>query len=125
LLTSTLILVILGFGYGGVCATLDIVGARILDEDTARHGVQREATFNSLSGVLGNTSGLFTALGFLMVSRIFGYESGDVPGSRPSDAARFLISIFPFILMVISLVLSMFLKFKGDKQAADKEPADA
>jgi len=122
LLASTIVLVVLGLGYGGVCATMDIIGARILDEDKARYGVQREGTFNSLSGVLGNTTGLFVAFGFLMVSRIFGYESGEVPGTRPDEAARFLISVFPFILMAICCVLSFFLRFKDENDPSDGEP---
>lgn len=120
-LASTLILVVLGFGYGGVLATLDVVGLRILDEDKERYGVQREGTFNSLSGVLGNTSGLFVALGLLLVSRIFGYESGDVPGPYPMEAARFLISIYPLILMVITFALSLTLRFKVDEKTEVKE----
>jgi GPH family glycoside/pentoside/hexuronide:cation symporter len=122
LLASTIVLVVLGFGYGGVCATMDIIGARILDEDKARYGVQREGTFNSLSGVLGNLSGMFVAAGFLMVSRIYGYESGEVPGLRPTDAARFLISIFPFILMAACCVLSLFLRFKDNEKTDSGEP---
>jgi len=51
-----------------------------------------------------------------MVSRIFGYESGEVPGLRPSDAARFLISVFPLILMAICCTLSFLLKFKDDEK---------
>ena len=120
LLTSTLALVVLGFGYGGTCATMDLIGARILDEDKERYGVQREGTFGSLAGVLGNTSGLFVSAGFLMVSRFYGYQSGDLPGAQPADAARFLISIFPFIIMVICCVLSLFLRFKEES----KTPGD-
>jgi len=116
LLASTLALVVLGFGYGGTCATMVLIGARILDEDKERYGIQREGTFSSLSGVLGNTSGLFAAIGFFMVSRIYGYRSGDVPGDQPADAARFLISVFPFIIMVICCVLSLFLRFKEEKE---------
>jgi len=108
---SVVALVILGFGYGGVCVTMDIVGARILDEDKARYGVQREGTFASLSGVLNKTSGLFAAIGFLLVSRLYGYESGEVPGPQPADAARFLISLFPFIIMIVCCVVSLFLHF--------------
>jgi len=119
LLASTFVLVVFGFGYGGVCATLDVVGARILDEDKKRYGVQREGTFNSLGGVLGNTSGLFVAFGFLMVSRIFGYESGDVPGLQPTEAARFLISLFPLMLMVLCCALSFLLKFKDDDKPVE------
>ena len=43
--------------------TLDLVGARILDEDRAKHNVQREGTFNSLGGVLNRASNLFVAFG--------------------------------------------------------------
>lgn len=118
LVGSTITLVVLGFGYGGVCVTMDIVGARILDEDKARYGVQREGTFSSLTGVLNKTSGLFAAVGFLLVSRLYGYESGEVPGPQPADAARFLISIFPFIIMVICCLLSLTLRFKDDAAAS-------
>ena len=119
LLASTLALVILGFGYGGVTVTMDIVAARILDEDKARYGVQREGTFSSLIGVLNKTSGLFAAAGFFLVSRIYGYQSGEVPGAQPADAARFLISIFPFIIMVICVLLSLLVNFKDNKATGE------
>lgn len=118
LVQSTIVLVALGFGYGGVCVTMDIVGARILDEDKARYGVQREGTFSSLTGVLNKTSGLFAALGFLLVSRLYGYESGDVPGTNPAAAARFLISVFPFFIMLFCFALSFLLRFREEKADA-------
>lgn len=108
---STITLVALGLGYGGTLLTMDIVGARIMDEDIARHGVKREGTFSSLSGVLNKTSGLFTAVGFLLVSRLYGYQSGDVPGSQPASAARFLICLFPLAIMIICCLLSVTLRF--------------
>ena len=123
LLTSTLALVVLGFGYGGVTVTMDIVAARILDEDKARYGVQREGTFSSLTGILNKTSGLFAAIGFFMVSRLYGYQSGEVPGAQPADAARFLISIFPFIIMVICCLLSLLLHFKENTPTDEVVPA--
>jgi len=112
LVASVIVLVFLGFGYGGICVTMDIVGARILDEDKALYGVQREGTFASLTGVLNKTSGLFAALGFLLVSRIYGYESGEVPGPSPAAAGKFLVSVFPFAIMIFCCALSMFLRFK-------------
>jgi len=121
LLASTIALVLLGFGYGGVCVTMDMVGARILDEDKALYGIQREGTFGSLTGVLNKTSGLFAAIGFLLVSRIYGYESGEVPGSQPANAGRFLMCLFPFVIMVICCAASLFLRFKQDE--AQEPPA--
>ena len=120
LVSSIIVLVILGFGYGGICVTMDLVGARILDEDKAFHGVQREGTFNSLTSVLNKTSGLFAALGFLLVSRIYGYESGEAPGPSPAAAGRFLISLFPFFIMLFCCLLSLFLRFKESDGHAEK-----
>lgn len=122
LVASTLALVILGFGYGGVTVTMDIVSARILDEDKAQYGIQREGTFTSLTGILNKTSGLFAAIGFFLVSRLYGYKSGEVPGAQPADAARFLISIFPFIIMVVCCLLSLLLHFKDNTAADEASP---
>ncbi len=114
LVFSSIVLVLLGFGYGGVTLTMDIVAARILDEDTATHGVKREGTFASLTGVLNKTSGLFTAGAFLLVSKFYGYIDGNNPGPRPDDAGRFLISIFPFFIMIFCCIMSLFVKFKEE-----------
>ena len=113
LAASILPMVLVGFAYGGASMTLDLVGARILDEDRAKYNVQREGTFNSLGGVLNRTSNLFVALGLVLASRIFGYISGDEPGPRPEDAARFLISVYPFIIMVACCVFAALLRFKN------------
>lgn len=122
LLASTLALVVLGFGYGGVTVTMDIIGARILDEDKARYGVQREGTFSSLTGILNKTSGLFAAAGFFLVSRLYGYQNGEIPGPQPADAARFLISIFPFVIMVVCCLLSLLLQFKETNLDSEETP---
>ena len=106
LATSILPMVMVGLAYGGASMTLDLVGARILDEDRAKHNVQREGTFNSLGGVLNRVSNLFVALGLVLASHIFGYISGDQPGPRPEAAARFLISVYPFLIMVACCVFA-------------------
>ncbi len=118
LASSLVSLVVLGFGYGGTSATMDIVSARILDEDTAKYNLRREGTYSSLIGVLNKTSGLFAAIGFMLVSNMFGYVNGDNPGPEPASAARFLISQFPLVIMVISVVLSFFLRFPDEAKAA-------
>jgi GPH family glycoside/pentoside/hexuronide:cation symporter len=126
LVASIVSLVVLGFGYGGSCVTMDIVASRILDEDTAKHGVKREGTFSSLIGVLNKTSNLFVAGGLLIVSRVYGYQNGDLPGPDPAGAARFLLSLFPFIVMIFCVVISLFLKFKDlpETQTATLKEAD-
>jgi GPH family glycoside/pentoside/hexuronide:cation symporter len=109
LISSLIPMIFVGFAYGGASMTLDLVGARILDEDREKYGVQREGTFNSLGGVLNRTSNLFVALGFVLATSIFGYISGDEPGPRPEEAARFLLSLYPLIIMVACCIFAWIL----------------
>ena len=68
-------------------------------------------------GFMNRLSGLFTSLAFLLVSRLYGFVSGEVPGPQPGEAARFLLTIFPFAVMLISVLFSRFLSFPDDKAA--------
>ncbi|HOG01625.1 MAG: Glucuronide carrier protein [Firmicutes bacterium ADurb.Bin248] len=110
--------VIFGFGLAGVSTTMDIVGARILDEDAEKHGIQREGTYSSLIGVLNKTSGLFSSLAFYLMFQIFRFENGDNPGPVPDQASRFLTVLFPLGVMVICVVMSRFLHFPERKAVA-------
>ena len=100
-----------GFGFAGAITTMDLIGARIMDEDTKKYNLRREGTYASAMGFMNRLSGLFTSLAFLLVSRLYGFESGDAPGPNPAQAARFLIAIFPFAVMALSVVCSRFLHF--------------
>lgn len=122
-LTSSLpfaiaVVLILGFGMAGVQASMDLVGAKILDEDAKKYGLKREGTYSSLMGVLNKTSGLFVSAGYLIVDRLFGFESGENPGTMPGQASRFLVVLFPAILLILSFGFSFLLKFKNDDSDA-------
>lgn len=103
-----------GFAMGGVSTTMDIVGARILDEDRIKTGIPREGTYSSLIGILNKASGLVTSLAFLLVFRLYGFESGENPGAAPDAAARFLVVLFPVAVFAVCVVISRFLKFPQD-----------
>lgn len=100
-----------GFGFAGVITTMDLVGARIMDEDTRKHNLRREGTYASAMGFMNRLSGLFTSLAFLLVGSLYGFVSGDDPGPQPQNAARFLLTVFPFCVMILSVTISRFLKF--------------
>ncbi|HHU77471.1 MAG TPA: MFS transporter [Clostridiales bacterium] len=108
---------LVGLGFAGAITTMDLIGARIMDEDTRKHGLRREGTYASAMGFMNRLSGLFTSLAFLLVSRLYGFVSGEVPGPQPGEAARFLLTIFPFAVMLISVLFSRFLSFPDDKAA--------
>lgn len=104
-----------GLGFSGVISTMDLLGAKVLDEDYAKHGIKREGIFSSTMGFMNRLSGLFVAAGMFLASKIYGFESGDVPGTRPDDAARFLLCLFPLVLSAIGVVFTLFVKFDEEK----------
>jgi glycoside/pentoside/hexuronide:cation symporter, GPH family len=103
---------LVGFGFSGVITTMDLIGAKIMDEDTRKYGLRREGIISNALGFMNRLSGLFISGAYLLVSVIYGFKSGDSPGTRPDDAARFLMTIVPPVLMVISFAFSWFIDFK-------------
>ena len=112
LITGIICSALVGFGFAGVITTMDLIGAKIMDEDTQKHNVRREGIISNALGFMNRLNGLFTSIAFLLVYRLYSYESGANPGPQPDQAARFLLTIFPPILMVISFVFSFFIDFK-------------
>lgn len=105
---------LVGFGFAGVITTMDLIAARIMDEDTQKHNQRREGIIANALGFMNRLSGLFTSAAFYLVFLLFGFESGLNPGPQPDQASRFLLTIFPPILMVISFGFSFFIHFEQD-----------
>jgi GPH family glycoside/pentoside/hexuronide:cation symporter len=105
-----------GFGFAGVITTMDLIGAKIMDEDTQKHGLRREGIISNALGFMNRLNGLFTSVAYLLVSRLYLSESGDNPGPNPAAAARFLMTIAPPVLMVISFAFSWFIDFDRPAQ---------
>lgn len=105
---------VVGLGMAGVMASMDLIGARIMDEDTRKHNLRREGIYSSAMGFMNRLSGLFVSLAFLLVNRLYGFVSGDVPGPNPGGASRFLMVLFPVAAMVLSCLFSLFMRFPED-----------
>lgn len=104
---------LVGFGFAGVITTMDLVHAKIMDEDRLKHDVRREGIISNALGFMNRLNGLFTSLAFLLITRFFGFVSGDEPGPNPDQASLFLLTVFPFVLSAISVVFAFILNFKG------------
>ncbi len=124
LVTAIIFSAFIGLGFAGVITTMDLIGAKIMDEDTRKYGLRREGIISNAMGFMNRLNGLFTSAAYLLVSRIYGFESGANPGPHPDAAARFLLTIVPPVLMVISFVFSWFIDFK-DTPPATVEPVNA
>ena len=123
LAASVAAVVLFGFSMGGVSTTMDIVAARILDEDAAKYGIQREGTYSSLLSILNKSSGLFSSVAYFLVFQLYGFESGDNPGPAPDDASRFLTVLFPLAVLAVCVIMSNFLKFKAQPSETNRKEA--
>ncbi len=110
---------LVGFGFAGVITTMDLIGAKVIDEDTARHNLRREGIISNALGFMNRLNGLFTSLAFWLVFRLFGFESGDNPGASPDQAARFLMTLFPILMTLISFAFSFTVNFRKPDAAAE------
>jgi len=111
LVTAMITSALVGFGFAGVITTMDLINAKVMDEDTQKHDLRREGLISSALGFMNRLNGLFTSSAFYLMFVIFGFESGDNPGPNPDDAARFLLTVFPMLLMVISFCFSFLISF--------------
>jgi glycoside/pentoside/hexuronide:cation symporter, GPH family len=116
LISALIASVFVGIGFSGVITTMDLIGAKIMDEDTKKYNLRREGIIASAMGFMNRLNGLFISLAFYLVFTLFGFESGDNPGSQPDSAARFLLTVFPVVLMVISFTFSFFINFGAARQ---------
>ncbi len=112
LITGIICSALVGFGFAGVITTMDLIGAKIMDEDTQQHKLRREGIISNALGFMNRLNGLFTSAAFYLVFILYQYESGSNPGPQPDQASRFLLTIFPPILMVISFIFSFFINFE-------------
>jgi glycoside/pentoside/hexuronide:cation symporter, GPH family len=122
LVTAIIFSAFVGLGFAGVITTMDLIGAKIMDEDTQKHGLRREGIISNALGFMNRLNGLFTSVAYFLVARIYLFESGENPGPHPDSAARFLMTIVPPVLMVISFVFSWFIDF-DEPVTAEAEPA--
>jgi GPH family glycoside/pentoside/hexuronide:cation symporter len=125
LVTAIIFSAFIGFGFAGVITTMDLIGAKILDEDTQKHHLRREGIIANALGFMNRLNSLFTGAAYLLVSRLYGFQSGENPGTQPDAAARFLMTIVPPVLMVISFAFSWFINFNKPSEPAATSMNDA
>lgn len=107
---------LVGFGFAGVITTMDLLGAKVMDEDTRKHNLRREGIISNAMGFMNRLNGFVTGGAFLFVSWFFGFESGNNPGPDPANASRFLLTVFPLIFMGISFGFSWLIKFSKEEK---------
>ena len=123
LLPARLAGVLVGVGIAGVTANLDMVNSVLIEDDAARYGVRREATFFAGISFITRLSSLTRSGVFLLLFTLFGFESGENPGAMPGTAARFMMIVFPIALMAFSVCASLLVRFRAPAARAAKPAA--
>ena len=112
LLIACIFGVFVGIGVSGVIANLDMINSTLIEDDAARYGVRREATFFAGISFITRLSSLTKSGVFLLMFAWFGFENGDNPGTMPGTAARWMMIVIPVILMALSFGISLLVKFR-------------
>ena len=124
LVTAMAGLGIVAIGWSGLLATNDLIQARVVDDDVRRHGQHREGLFLSAFGIFSRLTGATAGLGLGSLGLLFGYYSGEDPGPDPGTAFRVAVSVYPFVIAVLGVVLSLLIRVP-DAGAELREPAPA
>lgn len=106
LLTAILAGLFLGVGYSGMLASNDLVIARVLDEDAAVNGVRREGIFLAAFGFFGRLGGAIVGGALASLGFLFGYYSGDDPGTQAGTAWRVYVCVYPMLLAATGAVIA-------------------
>ncbi len=124
LITAVAAGALVGVGLSGVIAAADLVIARLIDVDAAKTGLRREAMFIAAFGFFNRLNALLKSLAFLAVASFYGFISGKDPGPHPAEAARFLMTVFPFALLVIAALIAQSVRIPEPDRAVERSDDD-
>ena len=114
IITASLAGTLIGIGLAGVTANIDMVNSELIEEDAARNNLRREATFFASISFIIRLSGLLRSGVFMLLFLLFAFESGENPGPMPGTATRFMMIVFPAILMACSFIASLFVRLSDN-----------
>jgi GPH family glycoside/pentoside/hexuronide:cation symporter len=114
-----------GVGMGGINVCREMIMANFVDRNLERTGHRREGMYYSLKRVIGKLSKIAESLALVLLSLLFGYVSGENPGPQPETAFRFLMSVFPFVFIILAWLIASRLSFenKGAKSETGHHPS--
>jgi GPH family glycoside/pentoside/hexuronide:cation symporter len=94
---AVLVGALVGLAFAGAQVGGDLVLAAAIDQDPGREGLYYGAT-----GFLTRLSLALMGLSFLLLTWLFGYQSGENPGPTPGLAFRFYMAALPAFLLLLA-----------------------
>jgi GPH family glycoside/pentoside/hexuronide:cation symporter len=96
----------------------EVVLAHIIDRDAEATGHRREALLYSVSGFVTRLAITSQALGFALLTPLFGYVSGAEPGPAPDAAFRFLMTVLPFTALAAAWAVARRFPWAADDRTS-------
>ena len=114
--TGLITMILNGFGLGGSLYFYDQCLAEIIDEDELKTGVRRGGGYYGMINFVIRLSGI---INFLMIGIVFSGSEWETYTRNPSinttNGIRFLLSWFPFIVLILSFIGLWFYPIKGER----------
>ncbi|TFH29843.1 MAG: MFS transporter [Promethearchaeota archaeon] len=120
--TALITMILNGLGLGGSLYFYDQCLAEIIDEDEITHGVRRSGGYYGMINFIIRLSGV---INFLMIGIVFSGSDWETytpdPGVDTLAGIQFLLSWFPFIVLVLSFIGLWFYPIKGERLAENRK----
>jgi GPH family glycoside/pentoside/hexuronide:cation symporter len=106
-----------GLGWAGFMVCHDLLQADLVDQHQQRTGQRSEGVYYSLLGFSTRLAGILQSLALVLIGLLFGYVSGENPGSQPGNAFRFLIGVVPVLSLTLAwpLAYRFFIEIAGER----------
>jgi GPH family glycoside/pentoside/hexuronide:cation symporter len=118
-ITMLIVLLIAGFGLGGLMLFPTVLLSDVIDEDHTKTNERREGIFNGVSGVIVKSSNAISWLVLGIVLTIFQINRENVNPSTITPLGdlglRILIGIIPIIFIVLGMLFLYLYPLSGDK----------
>jgi len=120
--TALIAMILNGLGLGGSLYFYDQCLAEIIDEDEITHGVRRSGGYYGMINFVIRLSGI---INFLMIGIVFSGSDWESytpdPGVDTLAGIQFLLSWFPFVVLIISFIGLWFYPIKGERLATNRK----
>jgi GPH family glycoside/pentoside/hexuronide:cation symporter len=119
---AIIVMIFTGLGLGGTIYFYDQCLAEIIDEDEIKHGTRRAGIYY---GIINFLIRLSAVINFAVIGLVFSGTEWSTytpnPGADVITGLKFLVGIFPFIVLLIGVLGLYFYPIKGKRLAENRD----